>query len=374
MLSIIKYIRENGLDKAVLDFKLKVRDYPSKILLKYDQIESSMGLSEVQDCRGLILEKDTWKIMSLSFRKFFNNSEGHAATIDWDTAHILQKMDGSMIQLYFDWNKEKWFAATTGTAEGEGEVNNKLGTTFNDLFWKTVIDKYNFNDSLLNKDYVYVFELTTPYNIVVKPHGESSATLLAMRNRTTLEEVGYEGLKKVAISLGIPLVKRYDLNAKNAGKLIKTFEEMDWYDEGYVVVDGNFNRIKIKNPAYVSVHHLKSKTSEHAIMDVVKTNEIEEFVATFPERREEIFNLSDNYIALIDKLNSVWDILKTKKPKNITPKEKKRFAMEVFKELEDSDLKVFSGLFFSLNDGKVGSVKEYMMNYDTKRLYQRLIK
>jgi hypothetical protein len=38
---------------------------------------------------------------------------------------------------------DKWFAGTTGTAEGEGEVNNKLGTTFNDLFWDTV--KVNMN-------------------------------------------------------------------------------------------------------------------------------------------------------------------------------------------------------------------------------------
>jgi hypothetical protein len=37
---------------------------------------------------------------------------------------------------------DKWFAGTTGTAEGEGEVNNKLGTT-NDLFWDTV--KVNMN-------------------------------------------------------------------------------------------------------------------------------------------------------------------------------------------------------------------------------------
>jgi hypothetical protein len=94
MLSIIDYIKANGLAAALKEFKLKTRVYDKKILLKYDQIESSMGFSEVQDCRGLILEKDTWNIMCLSFRKFFNNSEGHAASIDWDTAHVLEKLDG----------------------------------------------------------------------------------------------------------------------------------------------------------------------------------------------------------------------------------------------------------------------------------------
>lgn len=371
MLKVINYIKEHGLEKTLMDYKLKSREYDNKVLIKYDQIESSMGEAIVQECRGLILEKDTWKVMCLSFFKFFNNSEGHAAKIDWDTAHVLEKLDGTMIQVYWDWNEEKWFAATTGTAEGEGEVNNKYGTTFNDLFWKTVTDKYNFNDCLLDKDHVYVFELTTPYNIVVKPHGESSATLLAVRNRNTLKELHYEELMIISISIGVPLVKRYDLNAKNAGVLIKTFEDMIWHDEGYVVVDGNFNRVKIKNPAYVAVHHLKSKTSEHAIMDVVKTNEIEEFASTFPERREEIFKLHKNYNELIDNLEVIWDELKDLRPKNITPSEKKRYAMEVFR-VTGKDYKSYTGLFFGLNDGKVESVKEYMMNYDNKKLYSVL--
>lgn len=374
MLSIINYIKANGLAKALSEFKLKTRVYENKILIKYDQIDSPMAFSEVQDCRGLILERDTWEIMCLSFRKFFNNSEGHAATIDWDTAHVLEKLDGTMIQVYWDWHKEKWFAATTGTAEGEGEVNNKFGTTFHELFWNTVIEKYNLNDCLLDKDHVYVFELTTPYNIVVKPHGESSATLLAMRNRKTLKEVGYNDLIMVAESLGVPLVKRYDLNAKNAGVLIKTFEEMIWHDEGYVVVDGNFNRVKIKNPAYVSAHHLKGKMGNHHIMSIIKTNEIDEFIATFKEREEEIRELESGYQNLLNNLSNCWNELLTVRPKNITPKEKKKFAMNVFDVVNKYDVKQFSGLFFGLNDGKVETIGEYMMNYDDKKLYHLLIK
>jgi hypothetical protein len=279
-----------------------------------------------------------------------------------------------MIQVYWDWNKNEWFAATTGTAEGEGEVNNKYGTTFNELFWDTVTDKYALNDCLLDKDHVYVFELTTPYNIVVKPHGESSATLLAVRNRITLNEVNYDELDKIAESLGVPIVKRYNLNAKNAGVLIKTFEEMIWHDEGYVVVDANFNRVKIKNPAYVSAHHLKGKMGSHHIMGIVKTNEIDEFIATFKEREEEIRGLETGYKELINKLSKCWDELSLVRPINITPKEKKKFAMNVFDIVNKYDVKQFSGLFFGLNDGKVESIGEYMMNYDDKKLYHLLIK
>jgi hypothetical protein len=35
-LSIVTYIKTHGLEKAVKDFKLKMKDYDHKILLKYD--------------------------------------------------------------------------------------------------------------------------------------------------------------------------------------------------------------------------------------------------------------------------------------------------------------------------------------------------
>jgi hypothetical protein len=66
MLAIQKYIAKHGITKAINEFKLKSKEYSSKILLKYDQLTSPtlMGLPEMQDCRGLILEKGTWKVMS----------------------------------------------------------------------------------------------------------------------------------------------------------------------------------------------------------------------------------------------------------------------------------------------------------------------
>jgi len=374
MLAIQNYLRTHGLEKTIKDFSLKTREYEHKILLKYDQLVSPtlMALPEMQDCRGIILEKGTWNVMSLAFRKFFNSEEGNAAKINWNTAHVLEKLDGTMIQVYWDWHLNKWFAGTTGTAEGEGEVNNKNGTTFNDLFWDTVNNKYTFNDCLLNKDLIYVFELTTPYNIVVKPHGESSATLLAVRNRETLLEIGGKHLEMIAVSLSIPLVKSFDINASNVGHLLKTFENMPWSEEGYVVRDGNDNRVKVKNPAYVAVHHLKGKTAEHNILTIVKTNEIEEFAATFPERTEELYSLKEGYDGLIAKLNGVWDELQLRRPKNITKEEQKKFAAAVFEVCGKHDVTQFTGLYFGLAQYKINSVEDYMFNYDDKLLYKML--
>ena len=372
MLAIVEYIKKYTLEKAISEFNLVCKEYEHKVLLKYNQIESNMSLQEVQDCRGLILEKHTWNVMSLAFRKFFNSGETHAAKIDWDTAHILNKEDGTMIQVYWDWHKEVWFAATTGTAEGEGEVNNKYGTTFNELFWDTVISKYTFNTCLLDKNHVYVFELTTPYNIVVTPHGESSAKLLVVRNRLTLKELSQVDLFMVSESLGIPLVKSYDLNVSNADELANTLIGMTWSEEGYVVRDVYDNRVKIKNPAYLAVHHLKGKTAEHNIMTIIKTNELEEFVSTFPDRKEELYRLKDGYDELVSKLESIWVELDEIRPSDASSEERKRFAMSLMETTAKHDLKMFTGMYFGLVDGKVESIKEYMLNYDDKSLYKML--
>jgi hypothetical protein len=374
MLKIQKYIIENGFEKAVNDFQLKVREYDNKVLLKYDQLSAPtlMANIEVQECRGLVLEKDTWNVMSLAFTKFFNADESNAHKVDWNTAHVLEKLDGTLIQVYWDWTNEEWYAGTTGTAEGEGEVNNKMGSTFNSLFWDTVTKQYALNPCMLDKNHVYVFELTTPYNIVVKPHGESSATLLTVRNRVTLKELSWKDLYMASESLRVPLVKKFGLNANNVGVLLRTFEGMSWSEEGYVVVDANFNRIKIKNPAYVAVHHLKGKTAEHNIITIVKSNEIEEFASTFPERKDELLRLKENYDKLTEKLNNVWFELSTRKPKDITREEKKRYAMDVFEVCGKYELKQFTGLYFGLVDGKVSSVEEFIVNYDDKLLYKML--
>ena len=108
------------------------------------------------------------------------------------------------------------------------------------------------------------------------------------------------------------------------------------------------------------------------IMGIIKSNETEEFIATFIERKEEVLHLHEGYNGLLNKLELYWNDLKENHlPKSIEAKEQKKFAMKVF-EILDSDLKMFSGLFFQLKDNKIETVRDYLSNYDDKRLYNLL--
>ena len=386
-LSLIKFIRENGLDAAVEKFKLTVRDGKHKILLKYSQIDSPMGFSETQDARGLIIEKETLRVMCLPFYKFFNAGEGNAAKINWDDALILEKLDGSLLTIYYDRFIDEWCVSTTGTLEADGEVNNKPGTTFAQLFWDTIgklpgkfhgvgkmsaVERTEHLNQFLNKDFCFAFELTTPYNIVVTPHGTSSATLLTIRNVEHLNELSYEYLVLTSVELDVPVVQAFDIKAMSAADLEKTLIDMPWSEEGYVVVDDNFNRIKIKNPAYLAVHHLKGKTAEHNIMEIIKTNEVDEFVATFEERRIEVYDLLLKFQILKLNLETIEEHLKPYLPINNSKEEIKMHALKVFEITNENNLPQFTGLFFALRSGKVSTVSDFLRGFDNKQLYNIL--
>ena len=132
-----KYLRSEGLDKLTETFNIKVNrhsDFSNLVCLKYSQIESPMGEIIVQQCRGIILDEDNnWKIVSYPFSKFFNYGEGHASQIDWSTAKVYEKLDGSLMTLYF--YQGNWHAQSSGMPDAEGKVNvNEF--TFRELFWQ----------------------------------------------------------------------------------------------------------------------------------------------------------------------------------------------------------------------------------------------
>lgn len=66
---------------------------------------------------GTIIQKDTNKVVCYPFSKFFNAREHHAAELDWSTAVFTEKLDGSLIKLYFLEAETQWVVATNNTVD-----------------------------------------------------------------------------------------------------------------------------------------------------------------------------------------------------------------------------------------------------------------
>jgi hypothetical protein len=253
------------------------RDGPF-VLLKYEQFRSDFSIPLVRECRGIILdESDGYKPVCVPFFKFGNFNESYIPEIDWSTARTQEKLDGSLMKL---WNyKGEWKISSNGEIDARNAQvhsalltsapRSNLYTLFSEAWSKTGIDFDN-----LDPEYTYMFELTSPYNRIVVKHDETSIHHIGTRNNRTLLELD--------IDIGILKPKTYNLHTIE--DCIESAKLLGDDSEGYVVVDKNFNRIKIKSPRYVMLAHLSDGvTTRGSIVEVIKKNEQDEILSYFPE-------------------------------------------------------------------------------------------
>jgi len=219
----------------------------------------------------------------------------------------------SLITLYF--YKGKWNVATSGNPDAAGEVWNESGKkiTFADLFWQTwnklgykvpTADggesRFAYSHGELEYKYwegvSFMFELMTPYNKVVVQHKEAKLVLHGARNIDSGHELY---IKPITTKFGweacctFPLYTIEDVLA--SANYINPVD-----NEGYVVMDIKFNRIKVKSPQYVALHHMRDTLSPRRMLEIVATNESEEFLNYFEEFRDLHNEIKDKYLKLVD--------------------------------------------------------------------------
>lgn len=281
--------------------------YPNLVLLKYSQIASDMSLPIVQECRGIILdENDDWRVVSRAYGKFFNYGEPNAAEIDWSTAVVQEKVDGTLCTAY-EYAGQR-HVATTGTPDAGGPVNN--GTLiFADLFWET-LGLYLGEDwdapPWEAADWCYLFELTTPHNRVVVNHLHAGLTLLGIRDRVSGAWVSVLG---TAMARVVPAVREFPL--QSFADVQATFDAMDpLTQEGYVVVDALGHRVKVKHPGYVAIHHMKDGMTARSMLEVIQRGEVPEVTAHFPELAEAFSAVKVRYDALASAIDAAYKPIK----------------------------------------------------------------
>lgn len=275
-LEIINFIREHDNWEELLTsppYSLSIKRKDTRILFKYSQIDSDFSLEIVREARGLILEDKTWNIVCYPFKKFFNYGEAYADEIDWESARIFEKVDGSLIKVYY--YNGKWRFGTNSTIDAnDAELSAPPYETFMELF-DVAADVCGLDYDRLDPHYTYIFELRSPYNKVVVPYEDIRIVHIGTRNNITCEEV--------EVDIGIEKPKQYMLSSLD--DCIAMAATFDFTQEGFVVVDKNYHRVKVKSEDYVRVHRLANNgsiTLERAI-DLIRTNELEEFLVYCPQ-------------------------------------------------------------------------------------------
>lgn len=362
-LAIQEFLRNGGSPqdlKTQLGISYKYHSQHSNLVLfKYNQKESPSNHPIVVECRGIILDQDDhWNVVAHGFNRFFNYGEGFAAEVDWKNCKVQEKVDGSLCLVFF--YKNEWHVATTGMPDASGSTKC-VGMSFAKYFWNTFtsITSLKTPTSENAKNFCFLFELTGPHNRIVVPYLTSGLTLLGGRDKRTWKEMQPNELAQFVP--GVPIVREFPL--QSIEDILATFKELSPLDqEGYVIVDAHFNRIKCKHPGYVSIHHTQDNWTDKTCVEVVRSGEVSEVTATvlkmYPQYQTMLEEAKTRYEKLISTIESVYTA-------NQHCASQKEFALAV-KHLP------YSAVLFQLRAGKVANVREFLSEYRLDSLMQLL--
>ena len=357
------------------------------VLFKYSQCDSSFDEPLVRECRGLILDADTFEPVCVPFFKFFNAGERHADEIDWNTAWSSEKLDGSLIKVVKLGNG--LLVSTNGTIDAyKAPVQESMsfsGKSFGDLFEIGVASAHREYDrislerhyaradwhltpmqwlwSILQEGFTYMFELTSPFCKVVVDWKETDIHFIGCRNNRTLEETRFF---EHPLARFIRTPELFPL--KTLKEVQDAASKLDESHEGFVVCDGAFRRNKVKSSLYCQLHIMANNhmmTFERGI-DLIRENETDEVLAYFPEFKPELDRIRTDIDALVSKLDKAWELFRERLPSLPERREQAAFisSPECFGKM--------SGVGFSLIDGRVKSAKEWVWGCPTRNLAKYL--
>lgn len=357
-MKIVDFIKEHENWEDILirePYKLKIVRDNGFILFKYDTVYSDFSLDIVKEARGVILKEDTLEIVCYPFTKFFNVDEENADQIDWDSATVQEKIDGSLIKVWFC--DGRWRISTNGMIDAFKAplAIDTFCKSFGELFMETFNTDYF---SVMDKDCTYMFELVSPYNKIVVSYPTIDIYHIGTRNNKTGKEEN--------VNIGIKHPKVYDMHTEEQTK--NAANKLPYNEEGYVVVDKNYHRVKIKSPAYVKAHRaVTSKTlNTRRVLEIIIDGEDKEFLSYFPEYKPLFNKVSAMYGMYKKHLKEVQDIVRKISERTFS---KKDFALALKETLpEDTDVG------FALYTGKATNWVSFLEKQSINNIVERIEK
>lgn len=327
------------------------------VMFKYSQFDSDFMNPLVRECRGLILDEDTLKPVSVPFFKFGNYGEPYCPEIDWKTARVGEKLDGSLIK-FVKFPDGNLLVSTNGSIDAfKTNLQEQIGcpySTFGELVVEALksemarkgvdnADPLAWISSMLNPLYTYMFELTSPYNKIVVPQTETRLNFLGCRDNITCLETHFADHPLAGV---FRTPKVFPLGSLD--DCIAAAKELTLDHEGYVVCDAAFNRVKVKSPLYVSAHYMRGDDgtlSHRRAAELIKENQTDEFLTYFPEYTDDFAKMRAALDGFADGADKAFSELSA-----LGLPSRKEQAAWIFANAKD-----MSGCLFQMLDGKVSS-------------------
>jgi len=265
--------------------------FPNLMQFAYSMMDSHSVKDHLVVCesRGLMLDSAlNWAVVAHPFNRFFNWGEPGSAEIDWSTARVQEKLDGSLLVMYY------WAGAwqvNTRKTPGAGSPVGDWGISFADLFWRCWGQQYgDAGFAHLTPGSTYCWELTSPLNRIVTHHADERITLLAVRLADGQEQTVQQ------YQHCFDVVGHYQFgSAEAAAEAAELLDPMK--QEGFVVVDAEFRRVKIKSSHYVAIHRTVTSLNTRSIVELIQQGQAHQVLTHFPEIEREFNQIRDHFSA-----------------------------------------------------------------------------
>ena len=239
-------------------------------------------------------------IVSFPFTRFYNKGEKEAANVDFTKAKMLEKLDGSMVGIFFpdgDPSKPQYHTRKMVSAHQPdmdmmigGFENAKTGPQ---PFMKIIgqyVNKLQFDNTDVNMTYVFEFIHEISKVLTSYPPEMYGLHLIGARNVRTHRELTEEQLDDIARRIGAKRPRSWSTTGEEA-EIRQMMDDIskDTKDfEGAVFRDAEGNRVKLKRDDYVKLHHLLDKLSFKHLIPKILEGESEEVTAYFPSAKSTI--------------------------------------------------------------------------------------
>lgn len=164
---------------------IKIKRDGNYVILKYNQLNSDFSNPIVRECRGAIFyanDNGKYECVCRAFDKFGNHGESYVKDIDWESAVVEEKIDGSLIKIWH--HNDEWCISTNGTIDAFEAQIGDTELTFGDLVNKAIgCSQVPYLLEELDKHTTYMFELTSPESRVTIFYPETKLYYLGQRDK-----------------------------------------------------------------------------------------------------------------------------------------------------------------------------------------------
>ena len=333
------------------EFKVMKKDWYTVInyMVAFDETFSHVRHRSIhnmkirRECRGLIFDTETGKLISRPYHKFFNVGEREETAINkvdlYEPHVVLEKLDGSMIRPI---PTKEGFRLATKAGITDVAMNAEV----------FIADKTNYRElilELIDDRKTPIFEWCSRKNRIVVDYPEDQLILTGIRDNQSGNYVSYSKMATAAYYANIPVVKAVDgLAVQNIELFVKQIRE--WDDgEGIVLRFDSGHMVKVKADEYVLRHKSKEQINqEKNVLQTILSDSVDDLVPLLtPDDATRLKAFQTAFWASVDDL--AYEMAQIYLGGNTVYPDKKDFAVEF---VQKRILPIHAPIMYAMKGGK----------------------